>query len=47
MLAPAGAAILTGAPVIARSKLAAIVGWRRVAATAKAIACDRHLRFRT
>jgi hypothetical protein len=28
-LAPAGAAILTGATVIARSKLARIVGWLR------------------
>ena len=28
-LAPAGAAILTGAAVIARSKLAEIVGWLR------------------
>jgi hypothetical protein len=28
-LAPAGAAILTGAAVIARSKLAEISGWRR------------------
>jgi hypothetical protein len=28
-LAPAGAAILTGAAVIARSKLADIVGWLR------------------
>jgi hypothetical protein len=28
-LAPAGAAILSGAAVIARSKLAAIVGWLR------------------
>ena len=28
-LAPAGAAIVTGAAIVARSKLAAIVGWLR------------------